>query len=97
MTHEHMNIADRLIHQAVEADDLPLRSRLLQEAQARATLALAQEVRLTNLLLAYGLIDDPDTELEHPLAAVILARTIRRRLGLFPDLSPDGEAENGGN
>lgn len=98
MIHEHQRIADRLLHQATTEADPGRRAALVAEAQARASLAMAEEQTLTNLLLAVGpMHGHEDRDLEHPAARLILLRTIRRRLGLFPDLSDDGRRPNGGD
>jgi len=94
--HEHQRIADRLIHRA-EAETGEARAATIAEAQARATLAIAEELTLTNLITIYAALRErADDRLEHPLAELILRRSIRRRLGLFRELTSDGSAPGGG-
>ena len=90
---QHDLIADRLLHQAGTVTDPAERAELVARAAAHAALAAAQARQLGNLIAAARYAD----ELEHPLARLILLRNIRRRLGLFPPLTADGQHGNGGD
>lgn len=97
MTHHNQRYADRLLY-AVREGIIPEadRAQAIAEAQAHATIAIAEELELANLIAAYGLFaDGVDDRLEHPLAELIVRRSIRHRLGLFPELDPTGDAPNG--
>lgn len=94
----HHAIADRILHKAGQPEITPdERAALVAEAAARASLAVAQETHLANLIrLLEFADDDADGALEHPLARTIIRRRIRAQLGLAP-LSADGQIRNGGN
>jgi len=93
----HDRLADRLLHQAETEPTEPIRAELVARAQAHATLALAEQAELGNLIAILAALPDPDAELEFPDARLILRRSIRRRLGLFPPLTQDGQHPNGGH
>lgn len=100
MTHHNQRYADRLLY-AVREGTIPEadRAQAIAEAHAHATIAIAEELELANLIAAYGLFADGgvDDRLEHPLAELIIRRSIRHRLGLFPELDPTGDVPNGGD
>lgn len=102
MTIFNRQYADRLLF-AVRMKTIPEeeRAQAIAEAHAHATLALAEEKHLANLIATYDLFRerhdrDLNERLEFPLAEPMLRRSIRRRLHLFPELDPTGDRPNGG-
>jgi hypothetical protein len=99
MTNHHGQIADRLLFAAgLDGVSEEQREALLQSARIHADIESSEQAYLGNLIAAYALFKDEDLNdrWEHPLAELILRRSIRRRLGLFPELDPTGDAPNGG-
>jgi hypothetical protein len=89
----HDQTADRLLFQADAETDPAARDVLLARAAVHAELAQVEAQQVRNLIAVLA----ADLDMEHPLAALIIRRNIRRRLGLFPALTRDGENENGGD